>query len=129
MMGRFHPQSNPMEIVMRISFIYPIVGAVLLTCSQMSLAENATVKITSPADGAKLDAMAPHQVVYDVIPGPTGDHSHLYVDNKEVAVLRQLKGSYTFAALAPGQHAICIKVVNKGHTPIGVEQCVKVNVN
>lgn len=113
---------------MRISSIYPLVGVALLACSQISLAENATVKITAPADGAQLDAMAQHQVVYDVMPGPTGDHSHLYVDNREVAVLRQLKGSYALTALAPGQHAICIRVVNKGHTPIGVEQCVNVSV-
>ena len=114
---------------MRLSSIYPILGAALLACSQASLAENAAVKITSPADGARLDAMAEHKVVYDVIPGPTGDHTHLYVDKKEVAVLRQLQGSHTLAPLSPGQHDICIKVVNKGHTPIGVEQCVKVSVN
>ena len=114
---------------MRISSVYPLFGAALLACSQASLAETAAVKITAPAEGAQLAAMAQNQVVYEVMPGAMGDHSHLYVDNKEMAVLRQLKGSYTLAALTPGQHAICIKVVNKGHTPIGVEQCVKVNVN
>jgi hypothetical protein len=30
--------------------------------------------------------------------------------------------------MAPGPHTLCIKVVNKAHVPIGVEQCVKVNV-
>lgn len=114
---------------MRLSSIYPILGAALLACSQSSLAENASVKITAPADGAKLEAMAQHQVVYEIVPGPMGDHSHLYLDNKEAAVLRQLKGSYALTALTPGPHNICVKVVNKGHTPIGVEQCVKVTVN
>ena len=114
---------------MRSSSIYPILGAALLACSQLSLAQNASVKITSPADGAKLDAMAENKVVYEVMPGPKGDHTHLYVDNKEAAILRQLKGSYALETLSPGKHDICIKVVNKGHTPIGVEQCVKVTVN
>nr|MDP2189803.1 hypothetical protein [Rhodoferax sp.] len=114
---------------MRSSSIYPILGAALLACSQMSLAQNASVQIASPADGAKLDAMAQNKVVYEVIAGPKGDHTHLYVDSKEVAVLRQLKGSYALETLSPGKHDICIKVVNKGHTPIGVEQCVKVTVN
>ena len=114
---------------MRSSSIYPILGAALLACSQISLAQNASVQITSPADGAKLDAMAQNKVDYDVMPGPNGDHVHLYVDNKEAAILRQLKGSYTLATLSPGQHDICVKVVNKGHTPIGLEQCVKVSVN
>lgn len=114
---------------MRSSSIYPFLGTMLLVCSQASLAQEASVKITAPADGAKLDAMAQNTVVYEVMPGPKGDHTHLYVDNKEVAVLRQLKGSHTLANLSPGTHDICIKVVNKGHTPIGVEQCVKVSVN
>lgn len=118
-----------MEVAVRISSIYPILGAVLLSYAQLSLAENASVKITSPADGSKLDVMAQNKVSYEVIPGPTGDHVHLYVDNKEAAILRQLKGSYALATLAPGPHDICVKVVNKGHTPIGVDQCVKVTVN
>ena len=129
MMGTLCSEPNLKEIAMRISSVYPLFGAALLACSQAGLAETAAVKITAPVEGAKLAAMDQNQVVYEVMPGSMGDHTHLYVDNKEVAVLRQLKGSYTLAALAPGQHAICIKVVNKGHTPIGVEQCVKVNVN
>ncbi|MEK6707379.1 MAG: hypothetical protein AABY81_01020 [Pseudomonadota bacterium] len=114
---------------MRISSIYPILGAALFAYSQISLAESASIKITSPTDGAKLDAIAQNKVVYEVMPGPKGDHVHLYVDNKEAAILRQLKGSYALETLAPGKHDICVKVVDKGHTPIGVEQCVKVTVN
>jgi len=114
---------------MRISPVCTILGIALLAYSQISLAEHASVKITAPADGAKLDAMAQTKVVYEVITGPNGDHAHLYVDNKEAAILRQLKGSYSLETLAPGRHNICVKVVNKGHTPIGVEQCIKVTVN
>lgn len=114
---------------MRNSSLFPILGAALLVYSQMSLSQDAFVKITSPADGAKLDAMAQNQVVYDVMPGPKGDHAHLYMDGKEAAILHQLKGSHALAALSPGKHDICIKVVNKGHTPIGVEQCVNVTVD
>ena len=51
--------------------------------------------IVSPADGAKLDAMAENRITYDVTPGPKGDHTHLYVDGKEIAVLRELKSSVT----------------------------------
>ncbi len=114
---------------MRISSVYPILGAFLLAGALPSLAQNASVKITAPADGAQLDAMAQNTVVYDVVRGDKGDHVHLYVDNKEAAILRQLKGSYPLSTLAPGKHEICIKVVNKAHTPIGVDQCVKVSVN
>lgn len=114
---------------MRLSSIYALVGAALLAYAQAGVAETASVKIASPVDGAKLDVMAQTKIVYEVSPGPGGDHTHLYVDGKEVAVLRQLKGSHAMETLSPGKHDICIKVVNKGHTPIGVEQCVKVTAN
>ena len=111
---------------MRTSFIYPILGAALLACTQTSLAADASVKIISPADGTKLDAMAQNKIAYEAVPGPKGDHIHLYVDGKEAAILRQLKGTHTLETLAPGKHTICVKVVNKGHTPIGIEQCINV---
>jgi hypothetical protein len=91
-------------------------------------AQTGSVKITSPADGAKLDAFEQNRVNYEVVPGPKADHVHMYVDNKEVAILRELKGSYTLETLSPGKHDLCIKVVNKAHVPIGVEQCIKVQV-
>lgn len=89
-------------------------------------AGNPFVKITAPKEGAKLDAMDQNKIAYEVSPGPRGDHVHAYVDGKEVAILRALKGSYTLETLSPGKRNICVKVVNKGHTPIGVEQCVNV---
>lgn len=92
------------------------------------LADDALVKISLPADGAKLDKTAQTKINYEVIPGAKGDHTHLYIDDKEVGVLRQLKGTHTLESLAPGKHDICIKIVNKGHTPIGVQQCIKVSV-
>ena len=91
-------------------------------------AQEASVTISAPADGAKLQAAADNRVSYEIIPGAKGDHSHLYIDGKEIAVLRELKGSAPLKALATGPHEVCVKVVNKNHTPIGVEKCVKVMV-
>lgn len=88
----------------------------------------AYVKIAAPANGVKLDGMELTRLSYEVEPGPKGDHVHVYVDGKEVGILRQLKGSYTLESLAPGDRTLCVKVVNKAHVPIGVEQCVKVRV-
>jgi hypothetical protein len=51
---------------------------------------------------------------------------HFYIDGDEVAVLRQLEGSYLLDTLDEGAHRLCIKVVNKNHTPIGIEQCINV---
>lgn len=86
------------------------------------------VLITSPADGATLDAMDENRLVYAVDPGPRGDHVHVYVDNKEVGILRKLKGSYLLESLDAGKRKLCVKVVNKAHVPVGIEQCIKVTV-
>ena len=105
----------------------PLLLICSLGLSGAVLAEDASVTISSPADGAKVSASAPTTVSYEVVPGPKGDHVHLYVDNGEAKVLRQLKGTTTTVdALKAGPHSICIKVVDKSHTPIGVEKCIKV---
>ena len=45
-----------------------------------------------------------------------------------MGILRQLRGSYTLESLSAGKHAICIKVANKAHTPIGLQRCINVSV-
>ncbi|MBM4443076.1 MAG: hypothetical protein FJ027_21910 [Candidatus Rokubacteria bacterium] len=87
------------------------------------------VKISSPANGARVDGFGPTAIAYEALPGPKGNHVHVYVDGKEVGILRQLKGSYTLGPLAPGPRVLCVKVVNRAHVPIGIEQCVKVTVD
>jgi len=84
------------------------------------------VTITSPADGATLDALDEHRLVYEVDPGPRGDHVHVYLDSKEIGILRKLKGSYLLETPSAGRHGICVKVVNKAHVPVGIEECVQV---
>jgi len=114
---------------MRISKLLTGLAVLAFTAStSLALAEDGSIKITAPVEGAKLDAMAQNKMAYEVDPGTKGDHIHVYVDNKEQAVLKEKKGSYTFETMTPGAHNICIKVVNKGHTPIGLEKCVKVKV-
>ncbi len=109
----------------RMNYIFV---AAFAACASLASAAEPSVTITSPTNGEKLDAMAQTRVAYEVVPGPNGDHVHLYVDGKEVAILRQLKGAHTLETMSTGAHDICIKVVNKAHTPIGVEKCVKVDV-
>ncbi len=86
------------------------------------------VVITSPADGATLDGMDENRIAYEVVKGPRGDHAHLYIDNKEVAILRKAKGSYLLETLSSGTRSLCVKVVNKAHVPIGIEHCIQVTV-
>ncbi len=91
-----------------------------------ALAADASVTISSPANGAKISSAASVPVTYEVMPGPKGDHTHIYVDGNQKAVLMKLKDTHTLDALTKGKHDICIKIVNKAHSPIGVEQCVSV---
>ena len=105
-----------------------LLAVAAITFAAPALAVEPSVTITSPTDGAKLDAMTQAKLIYEVVPGPKGDHTHLYIDGKEVAIVRELKGARTLETMAPGGHEICIKVVNKAHTPIGVQQCIKVTV-
>lgn len=101
----------------------------LLASGPSMAASQGSVKIQSPANGATLDALDENRLVYEVEPGPRGDHVHVYVDNKEVGILRKLKGSYLLESMTAGKRNICVKVVNKAHVPIGIEQCVQVTVN
>ena len=94
--------------------------------SGVAMAAESKIEISSPADGAKLDSMAQNKLLYNVTLGPGGDHLHVYVDGNEAGLLREMKGSFTMETLAPGNHELCLKIVNKNHTPIGVEKCVKV---
>ena len=91
-----------------------------------AMAAEAKIDITSPADGSRLDVKAQSKLAYEVTLGGEADHAHLYVDGKQTALLRQKKGSHTLDPLMPGMHEICAKMVNKNHTPIGVERCIKV---
>jgi hypothetical protein len=99
----------------------------LLAIPSTSLGQG-KVLITSPADGASLDALDENRLVYEVDPGPRGDHVHIYLDNREVGILRKLKGSYLLETPSSGKHGICVKVVNKAHVPVGIEQCIQVTV-
>lgn len=104
-------------------------GLMLFTAvPSIALAAQGKALITSPADGATLDAMDENRISYEVVHGPRGDHAHLYIDNKEVAILRKAKGSYLLETLSSGPRSLCVKVVNKAHVPIGIEHCIQVTV-
>lgn len=87
-----------------------------------------SVIISSPQSGATLSSRQPVMLDYSVDPGPKGDHVHVYVNGREVDVVRRLKGRHNVGSLPPGSYEIAIKVVNRIHVPIGVEASVKVEV-
>lgn len=108
---------------------YALTVSLALACQiPAALAAEGSVNISSPQNGDKFSPKTDIELVYDIALGDKGDHTHLYVDEKEILTLRNLKGSHALGTLPAGKHDICIKVVNKAHTPIGPQQCVNVNV-
>ena len=106
-------------------------AAIALAVSTLALcaaaqADDAAVAISSPADGSKV-GLTGIKLVYDVTPTPKAEHVHIYVDGEQASQQHQLKGSYTIDKLTAGKHTLCVRVVDKGHTPIGLEHCVQVN--
>lgn len=93
--------------------------------------ENASVgavTIMAPRDGAMLPATGENKLAYSIKLGQGDDHFHVWVDGEKGPAQRDLKGDYVLPKMAPGKHAIIVKVVDKGHVPTGPQQSVFVTV-
>jgi len=88
--------------------------------------QNASIKILSPANKAQIDAGEEYPLKYEVVPGPGGDHFHVWVDDDRGPGVHDAKGTYMLPKLSPGTHTITIKVVDKGHVPTGPQQSITV---
>lgn len=102
-----------------------LMSAVLLFGTSLAFAAGASVSITSPANGAMVNAKEKMKLSFDAVPGTDGDHLHLYVDGKRVDVIHQLKGS-TEVSLMPGSHKVCMEVNTKGHVAVSPQTCIDV---
>jgi hypothetical protein len=115
------------RIIMHTKILVSALAAFLLI-SAAAFAADGKVTISSPSNGATLNASDKVMVTYDALLGPTGDHLHLYLDGKRIDVLRQAKGSTEVGTLSPGKHHICVEENTKAHVSTGVEGCVDVTV-
>ena len=105
----------------------PMVPALLLGLGVWTAtADDGVVRITAPEDGAHIAAGEPIELHYEIDRGRQGDHVHVYVDGREIATLHRPQGEYLIKKVAAGEREICIKVVNRAHTPIGLEDCIQV---
>ena len=91
----------------------------------LAIAEEARIKIVSPADNERIEVGEEYQLVYEVTPGPGGDHFHVWVDGQRGPGVHDSKGVYTLPKFRFGEHDITIKVVDKGHVPTGPQQSIK----
>src|SRR5947209_4293197 len=91
-------------------------------------AEMASIKIVSPAESQRIEVGEESRLVYEVTPGPGGDHFHVWVDGQRGPGVHDSKGVYTLPKFSTvGEHDVTIKVVDKGHTPTGPQKSIKLN--
>jgi hypothetical protein len=96
--------------------------------SALRAEETASIQILSPENGAQLDAGESYPLEYAVVPGPGGDHFHVWVDSERGPGVHERKGIYQLPKMTPGEHTITLKVVDKGHVPTGPQKSIKVRV-
>ena len=110
---------------MNIRTLAPVFFAFLLV-SANALATEGKVSISSPANGSTVGHDSNLALNYEAVPGPEGDHLHLYLDGKRVDVIRPMKGTADVGMLVSGKHHICLTVNTRGHVPTGAEACIDV---
>ncbi|MBI3902790.1 MAG: hypothetical protein HY306_07600 [Nitrosomonadales bacterium] len=110
---------------MDIRILVPLLFAFLLGVTSAQAAPG-KITITSPANNATVSQNDNVELSYEAVPGPDGDHLHLYLDDKRIDVLHPMKGKADVGMLDPGKHRICLSINTRGHVATGVEQCIDV---
>jgi hypothetical protein len=107
-----------------------VFGGLLALCFSVlpAAAEENSVTILSPADGAILEAARTYTLEYEVKPVDRAEHVHMFVDGDQIEIAHKLKGSFTLGPLKPGARKVCVSPVNKNHTPIAAQTCINVTV-
>jgi hypothetical protein len=111
---------------MSTRILAPVLFSLFLACSGSAFAEAGKITISAPADKATVGQNDDVEITYAATLGPSGDHLHLYLDDKRVDVLHQLKGKADVGLIPPGVHKICLAENTSGHVPTGVESCITV---
>jgi hypothetical protein len=110
---------------MKNKILLAILTAILFVPS-MVIAAPGKITILSPADGATVEPGFTFKLKYKAVPGTNGNHLHLIVDGKMVAMIHDLNGTTDIWPQTPGKHKICLSIQTKEHAPTGVEQCIDV---
>jgi hypothetical protein len=108
----------------RVGAMLAAVGLLILGSGVTSWAatdDGSQVKITSPAQGAKVSNDV--EVKYDLTKGSQATHVHCFVDGE---YQKGWKG--TVKGMSPGNHEIKVVAANKDHETLAAESSVKVEV-
>ncbi len=104
--------------------------AALSFANPASAADSGSITIIAPKDGADLGGGG-NKLEYNVHLSPNGNHLHIYVDNQDPIISKNVSNcpcSIGLPALAKGKHVIAVKEATAGHALTGVQSTVTVNV-
>jgi len=90
-----------------------------------------SITITSPADNAVLQSGTGNKLDFNVRLGPNGNHVHIYVDDQNPIVFRDVSHcpcSIDLPKLSPGKHIIVVKEATSSHAMTGVQGSVTATV-
>jgi hypothetical protein len=104
--------------------------ALLVLASPVFAADAGSISITSPANGATIPGGG-NKLAFNVHLGPNGNHVHIYVDDQNPIVFRDVSHcpcSIDLPELAPGKHTIVVKEATSSHAMTGVQASVTATV-
>lgn len=111
---------------MKTKILAPVIFSAFLACSGSAFADAGKITISAPANNSTVSQNDDVEITYEAVLGPTGNHLHLYLDDKRIDVLHQLKGKADVGMIPPGSHKICLTENTVSHAPTGVETCINV---
>lgn len=106
-------------------FAVPIAVWALISIPIAHGEETSIIKIVSPIDRAQINTEQEYPLTYEVALGPGGNHFHVWVDDKRGPGVLDLSGTYFLPGLSPGEHVITLRIVDRQHSPTGVEKSIR----
>jgi hypothetical protein len=86
-------------------------------------ANDPTVRIVSPSDGAVVPAETKFRLKMQITPDDFGGHVHVYVDGR---LRKMVFSESTRLRLQPGRHAVKVELVDNGHHRLGATDTITV---
>lgn len=105
--------------------------ALVALASPVFAADAGSITITSPANGAMLASGNGNKLDFNVHLGPNGNHVHIYIDDQNPIVYRDVAHcpcSIELPDLMSGKHTIVIKEATASHAMTGVQASVTATV-
>lgn len=127
-------QLDNLKAGVAVAMLAGLVGVNMVWVSPVLAADAATtgaITILSPVNGAELQSGEGNKLAFDVRLSPRGNHLHVYVDDMDPIIQRNVTRcpcDVMLPRLAPGKHTIVVKEATVSHAMTGVERSVTVSV-